>query len=491
MSNNKSCLLKACLRNAKLPGFQPENRFLRTSAAFNAPQPIGHKGLDDNPDPIHPASGFKPNWKSARDSVKGIDSGASIFVHGVAATPSPLLDALCTHANKSGLKNIVLHHLHLEGQAEWIKPEYDGVIKSNSLFTGANLRAAVNSGRADAVSVFLSEIPWLFTRKIIPLDIALIHVSPPDKNGYCTLGTSVDVARAAVISARYVIALVNPKMPRTMGDGIVHKSHLDVMVYSDHDLHERPIKKRSPVEDKIGKTIASELVEDGATIQMGIGAIPDAALAGLLKHQGLGIHTEMFSDGVLDLVKVGAVTNSMKYVHPGKIVSSFVYGSRTLYSFLHDNPQIMMGDITWVNDTAVIRKNPKVTAINSAVEVDITGQVVSDSIGKKIISGFGGQVDFIRGASLCNDGRGKAIIALPSTTKKGESKIVPYIKDGAGVVTTRAHVHYVVTEYGIAYLFGKTMRHRAHELIRIAHPDHREELEKAAFIRLKCMPKLD
>jgi acyl-CoA hydrolase len=438
-----------------------------------------------------PIKNASASWMSGTQAVKVIKSGDSVFVQGIAATPTPLLKGLCQHASEADLKDITLHHLHLEGESFWTKPEYEGVIRSNSLFTGANLRKAVNEGRADAVSVFLSEVPWLFRRNLIPLDVALIHVSLPDKKGFCSLGTSVDVTRAAIINAKYIIALANPNMPRTFGDGIIHQSHIDAMVFDDHWLHERHTKPPSSVEAKIGHIIAEDLVQDGATLQMGIGAVPDAALAALKTHKDLGIHTEMFSDGVLDLVRCGAITNALKKIHPGKIVSGFVFGSKQLYEFLDDNPMILMGDISWVNDTSIIRQNPRVTAINSAIEIDLTGQVVADSIGTRIISGFGGQIDFIRGASLCNDGMGRPILALPSTTKNGESKIVPFIQDGSGVVTTRAHVHYVVTEWGIAYLFGKSMRQRAHELIKIAHPDHQEALEKAAFQRLNCMPSAD
>uniref|UniRef100_A0A914WYA2 Acetyl-CoA hydrolase n=1 Tax=Plectus sambesii TaxID=2011161 RepID=A0A914WYA2_9BILA len=467
------------------------SRSVHVSASLKATEEAKEIGELSSHECSYPIAGKQVVRISAQQAVEHIKSGDKIFVHGIAATPTPLLNALCEHAKKKDLKHITLHHLHLEGPAPWATEEYKGIIRSNSLFTGANLRAGVNNGTVDFNSVFLSEIPLLFKRNVINLNVALIHVSAPDSKGFCSLGTSVDATRSAIINADYIIAMVNQNMPRTFGDGLIHSSHIDGMVFCDFPLHERPNSKLGDQELKIGMTIAEHLVEDGATLQMGIGAIPDAALVALKNHKDLGIHTEMFSDGVLDLVERNVITNAHKKIHPGKIVSSFVYGSKRLYEFLHDNPMIFMGDVSWVNDTSMIRQNPKVAAINSAVEIDLTGQVVADSVGSRFLSGFGGQIDFIRGASLCNDGRGKPIIALPSQTKKGESKIVPFIKEGAGVVTTRAHVHYVVTEFGIAQLFGRNMRQRAFELIRIAHPDHQERLEEAAFSRLKVMPSPD
>ncbi|KAL6735453.1 hypothetical protein Aduo_005895 [Ancylostoma duodenale] len=435
--------------------------------------------------PIH---GKQPKVCSVKEAFKQIKSGDNIFVHGIAATPTPLLKGLCEHAKANNLKGIKLHHLHLEGETPWTEPDMRERIRSNSLFTGANLRKAVNEGIADFNSCFLQEVPMLFRRGAIKLNAAIIHVSPPDQNGYCSLGTSVDTARAAVTNADHIIAMANKHMPRTFGDSVIHSSHIDVLV-EDHTfkLHERHIGKDSEEETKIGQIIAEHLVDNGATLQMGIGAVPDAALAALKNHKDLGIHTEMFSDGVLDLIKCNAITNSKKVIHPGKLVVAFVYGSTKLYNYLHDNPLIEFGDVQWVNDPAIIRQNPKVTAINSAVEIDLTGQVVADSVGKRFLSGFGGQVDFIRGAAIGDDGLGKPIIALPSISKKGQSKIVPYINEGAGVVTSRSHVHYVVTEFGIAQLWGKNMRQRAYELIKIAHPSQHELLEKAAFERMKAV----
>ncbi|MDZ7682763.1 MAG: acetyl-CoA hydrolase/transferase C-terminal domain-containing protein [Fodinibius sp.] len=417
---------------------------------------------------------FKDKYTTAEEAVQLINSGDRIFVHSVAAAPQPLINAMTARAPE--LEDIEIVHLHTEGDAPYVKPEYSDTFHTNALFVGANVRKAVNQGSADYLPIFLSEVPGLFRQGIMPIDMALVQVSPPDKHGYCSLGVSVDASRAALQEADKAIALVNPNMPRTHGDGIFHASRFNALVKTDEPLHELNIPAPSDVEEKIGQNCA-ELVEDGATLQMGIGAIPNAVLDALDGHKDLGIHTEMFSDGVIDLVKKGVITNKKKAKHPEKIVASFVMGSRDLYDFVDDNPMIAMLDVAYVNDTAVIRKNPKVTAINSAVEVDITGQVCADSIGTYHYSGVGGQMDFIRGASLSEGG--KPIIALPSTTNNGQSKIVPHLKQGAGVVTTRAHVHYVVTEYGVANLYGKNLRERALALINIAHPDHRETLERS------------
>jgi acyl-CoA hydrolase len=349
------------------------------------------------------------------------------------------------------------------------------------LFIGSHLRTAVSDGRADYIPVFLSEIPALFRRKILPLDVALVSVSPPDEHGYCSLGVSVDVTLAAVESAKVVIAQVNKYMPRTRGEGNIHVSKFDYFVEGDMPLPTRDLEPSSEVEQSIGKLVAS-LIEDGSTLQTGIGAIPNAALAALTNHKKLGVHTEMFSDGVIDLVEKGVITNECKCLQRGRIVAGFVSGSQRLYDFVNDNPSVEMMDISYVNDTSVIRRQPKMIALNSAIEIDLTGQVCADSIGEKIFSGVGGQMDFVRGASLSEGG--KPIFALPSVTRRNESRIVPILKPGAGVVTTRAHVHYVITEFGVADLYGKNLRQRASALIEIAHPDHREALERAAFERL-------
>jgi len=420
-------------------------------------------------------------YQSGEDAVKIIKSGSRIFIHGGAATPLYLLRKLADRASE--LFDIEIVSTSLQGDISITEPKYRENFRVNSLFVSQNVREAVNDGRADYIPVFLSEIPQLFRKGILPIEVALVHVSPPDKHGYCSLGTSVDCALAAVKAAKYVIAQVNPKMPRILGDGIIHESEFDAMVKVDEELPEVISKEASEITKRIGNYCA-ELVEDGATIQTGIGSVPDAVLASLLNHKELGVHTEMFSDGIMPLIEKGVITNQHKRKHRGKIVGSFILGSRKLYDFVDDNPSIALLGIDYVNDTSIIRTNPKVTAINSAIEVDVTGQVCSDSIGTYHYSGVGGQMDFMRGAALSEGG--KPIIALPSTTSKFKSRIVPLLKPGAGVVTTRAHAHYIVTEYGIANLYGKNMRQRAKALIDIAHPNHREQLEKQAFDRFRA-----
>ncbi len=408
---------------------------------------------------------------SAEEAVSHVKSGDRVFVHSVAAAPQRLVNALTARAPELSVVEIV--SIHTEGEAPYAAPELARSFRVNALFVGPNVRRAVEEGRADYLPVFLSEVPQLFRSGILPLDVALIQVSPPDRHGFCSLGVSVDISRAAVQTARTVIAQVNPRMPRTHGDGLIHVDAIDYLVPVDEPIHEVPPQPLSEVERAIGQHCA-ELVDDGATLQLGIGAIPQATLAALGDHHRLGIHTEMISDGVVDLVEKGVITGEAKRVHPGKIVAGFALGSRRLYDFLDDNPLVAMLDMAYVNDTAVIRRNPKVTAINSAIEVDVTGQVCADSIGDRQYSGVGGQMDFIRGAALSEGG--KPIIALPSVTSSGESRVVSVLKPGAGVVTTRAHVHFVVTEHGIADLFGKNLRQRAAALIAIAHPAHRDAL---------------
>jgi acyl-CoA hydrolase len=416
-----------------------------------------------------------PGWKSravsADDAVALIESGMRVFVHGAAATPTPLLDAL---ARRRDLADVRLYHLHTQGPCRFADAEHAGRFRSVSFFAGAPLRKPIAEGRADFMPVFLSDIPGLFTSGRIPLDAALVQLSPPDPHGMCTLGTSIDAARAAADSARVLVAEINEQTPRTHGNTAVPLDRVAAFVLTDRPLWEREPATTSAVEARIGELVAG-LVEDGATLQMGIGAIPDAVLSRLGDKHDLGIHTEMFSDGVIPLIEGGVVTNRLKKVHPGRTVASFVNGSRRLYEFVHDNLLIELHPCDRTNDPSLIRKNDKVVAINSAVEIDLSGQVCADSMGHTIFSGIGGQMDFIRGAALSVGG--KAVIALPSTAQKGAvSRIVPALKPGAGVVTTRGHVHWVATEHGVVDLHGLTLRERGEALISIAHPDFRAEL---------------
>lgn len=417
---------------------------------------------------------------TAAEAVKAVRSGDRVFVHGMGAFPQRLIDALVERADD--LREVEIVHLHTEGVPRYAEERYRESFFTNNFFIGGNMRDAVATGRADYIPIFLSEIPALFRKAILPLDVALVTVSPPDRHGYCSLGVSVDASLAAVQTARRVIAQVNPNMPRTGGDSNIPVSRFDALVAVDDPLPEHTVTPIGETEATIGRLVA-ELVDDGATLQMGIGAIPNAVLASLTGHRKLGIHTEMFSDGVIPLAESGVITNEEKTIHRGRIVAGFVSGSRRLYDFVNDNPGVQLHDISFVNDTSVIRKLPKMTAINSAIEIDLTGQVCADSIGSRLFSGVGGQMDFVRGASLSEGG--KPIFALPSVTRKGGSRIVPLLQPGAGVVTTRAHVHYVVTEYGAADLYGKNLRQRADALIRIAHPDHREALQRAAYERFR------
>jgi len=419
------------------------------------------------------------NYKPADEAIKAVQSGHRVFVHGSAATPIHLLKALFKRSGE--LANVELVSISTLGNGLFDQEDLGKSFFINSLFVSENVRGIVNSGHGDYIPIFLSEINQLFEKGILPLDIALIHVSPPDKHGFCSLGTSIDIARSAIKHARYVIAQVNQQMPRTHGDGIIHTSDIDILVAIDEPL---PEVSYQGLVTKTTLTIGgycAGLIDDRSSLQMGIGAIPDAVLSCLQNHKDLGIHTEMFSDGVIPLVEKGIITNKYKNKHRGKLVTGFAIGTKKLYDFIDDNPQVVFLDIDYVNDTKVIRTNPKTVAVNSAIEIDITGQVCADSIGTYQYSGVGGQMDFMRGAALSEGG--KPIIALTSTTKSGASKIVPFLKNGAGVVTTRAHVHYVVTEWGVAYLFGKNLRQRAIALMNLAHPDHRERLEKEIYDR--------
>lgn len=411
---------------------------------------------------------------SVQEALSFVQSGQRIFVHGAAATPSALLAGLIAEAPR--LEGVELIHLHTEGDCAYADPAYGKSFRVVNLFVGANMRPYLDYDRVDYLPCFLSEIPPLFRSRRRPLDVALLHVSPPDKHGFCSLGTSVDVAKAAFESATVVIAQVNRQMPRVHGDGLVLLSEFDAYVEVDLPLVEASAKELTTTENAIGRFVAG-LVDDGACLQVGIGSIPDAVLRNLKSHRHLGIHSEMWSDGVLELIKTGCVDNSQKVVHPGKTVSAFVKGSRALYDFMDDNPSAIQLGSDYVNSPNVIARNPRVTAINSAVEVDLTGQVCADSIGSKIISGVGGQMDFMRGAALSFEG--KPIIALPSRTKSGLPRLVPALKSGAGVVSTRSHVHYIVTEYGVADLYGKSLNERAKALISIAHPEDREALAAA------------
>lgn len=413
---------------------------------------------------------------SAAEAVAGIRSGDRVFVQGAAATPTALLDALVARAAE--LSDVAMVHLHTEGPAPHLDPRMAGRFRHRALFIGANARAAVQEGRADYVPVFLSDIPRLIARRELPIDVALVNVTPPDAHGFCSLGTSVDVALAAVRTAKTVVAQLNRRMPRTLGDGFVHVRDIDLAVELDQPPYECAPGPPDAVEQHIGARVA-ELVPDGATIQMGIGAIPAAVAAALRGKRDLGVHTEMFTDVLVDLVEAGVVTGARKEVNRGKIVSAFVMGTKRLYDFVDDNPLVEMRPADYTNDTAVIRRFSRMTAINSAIEIDLTGQVCADSIGSRFYSGVGGQMDFVRGAAQSEEGR--AIIALPATAAGGSvSRIVATLREGAGVVTTRAHVHTVVTEHGVAELHGRSIAERVRALVAIAAPKFRDELLAAA-----------
>ncbi|WP_037324455.1 acetyl-CoA hydrolase/transferase family protein [Salinimicrobium terrae] len=416
------------------------------------------------------------NIVSPQEAVSHVKSGERVFLQGAAMTPNKLIETLT--GRYSELKDVEFIHIHTEGPAPYTQPPYNQSFKTNSCFVAGNVRQAVNSSIGAYIPIFLSEIHLLFRRNILPLDVAFIQVSPPDEHGYCSLGVSVDITLPAVQTAKKVIAQVNPKVPRTHGDGIIHVSQIHAAIEVDHPIHIHDIPRPSEIEQRVGEYVAG-LVEDGATLQMGIGGIPNVVLSKLTNHKRLGIHTELFSDGVLPLIEKGIITGEEKKIKTGKIVTCFAAGSQKLYDFIDDNPVVHFKEAAYTNDSALIRQNPKVTAINSAIEIDLTGQVCADTIGKYHFSGVGGQMDFIRGASLSQGG--KAIFAMPSVTNKGISKIVPSLKEGAGVTTTRAHVHYVATEFGVVNLYGKNLKQRAKALISIAHPDHREALEKAYF----------
>lgn len=418
-----------------------------------------------------------PNIMTANEAVKLIKSNNRVLIQGGSATPQALVKAMVERAPE--LKNVEIVHLHTEGECGYTHPDLRESFHTKAFFIGGNVRKMVGN-TVDYIPIFLSDIPSLFREGYMDLDVVLVNVSPPDKHGFCSLGVSIDIVSSGIEKGKKIIAQINPKMPRTFGDALVHLNKFDACVLVDEDIHEMKFVPPNKEEQAIGKNIA-EIIEDGATLQMGIGGIPNAVLTYLTNHKNLGIHTEMFSEGIVDLVEKGIVNGSQKKVNPYKIISGFAMGTRRLYDFMDDNPEIEMNDIAYVNDTSIIRQNPKVTAINSAIEIDFTGQVCADSIGTRMFSGVGGQMDFMRGAALSKGG--KPIIAITSTTLKGVSKIVPSLKPGAGVVTTRAHARYVATEYGIAELFGKSLKERAQSLRDIAHPNSREELDKAIFER--------
>ncbi len=421
---------------------------------------------------------YESHVTTAEEAVKAIKSGDRIFLTGNCSVPQVLMEALVARAPE--LENVEICHALTVGSSDYVAPEMEGHIRANALFIGPNVRKAVQEGRADFTPVLLSEFTLLFKRGILPVDVIFVHLSPPDEHGFCSYGIETGLTITPAQAAKTIIAEINPNMPRCLGDSFIHVSRLDYIVPVDYPLRELPMTEGelSDMHTKIGEYIA-ELIPDGATMQMGIGAIPDAVLHFLYDKKDLGVHTELFSDSVINLVEAGVLTNARKTLHPGKIVAGFMLGTKRLYDWLHDNPLIETRRTEYTNDPFVIAQNYRQVAINSAIEVDLTGQVCADSIGPKLYSGVGGQLDFIYGASRSEGG--VPIIALPATAKGGQiSRIVPMLKQGAGVVTTRNHVHYIVTEHGVAYLYGKTIRQRAKALINIAAPQFRDELTRAA-----------
>ncbi|MFW5830728.1 MAG: acetyl-CoA hydrolase/transferase family protein [Prolixibacteraceae bacterium] len=417
---------------------------------------------------------------TAAQAVKVIKSNDRVHLHSVAVTPHPLIKAMCERGRNKEFRNVRIQHIHTEGHAPYADPEFEGIFQLESFFVGANVRKQTQAGYADYIPVFLQETQRLIREGYLQVNVAMIQVSTPDNFGYVSLGTSVDATLAAVEKADTVIAIINPNVPRAFGDAMIHINEIDLFVEDDSPLITAEPGPISETDSKIGRYVA-ELVEDGATLQMGIGAIPNAVLSMLGNHKDLGVHSEMFADGILPLVDKGIVNGKNKKIDKGRMVATFLMGSDKLYEFVNDNPGVLMQDVKYTNRVNVIAKNPKVTAINSALQIDITGQVCADSIGTKIYSGVGGQIDFLRGASLSRGG--KPIIAMPSVTNKGISKIAPILIPGAGVVSTRANIHWLVTEYGAVNLYGRSLQDRARLIISISHPDHQEELDKAAFER--------
>ncbi len=431
-----------------------------------------------------PAASRRTTWldkyvekrRTAAEAVRVIRSGDCVYIHPGCSEPLQLVKAMVNRADE--LRKVKVIHILTKGMAEYVRPEMAGSFRHVALFSGANTRDAINEGRADFVPIFLSEIESLFSSGSLPIDVALIHVSPPDEHGFCSFGAGVDTTKTAAECAGIVIAQVNPKMPRTLGDSFIHLNKIHYVVEVDDELIEFPMGEVSDIAMRIGRHIA-DLIEDGSTLQLGIGEIPDAVLNYLTEKRHLGVHSEMVSDGVIDLIEKGIITNEKKTLHPGKIVAGFVLGTKRLFDYIHNNPVFEFHPSQYVNDPFVISRNEKEVAINSAIELDITGQICADSIGYSFYSGIGGQVDFVRGSAHSKGG--KPIIALRSTAVNDTvSRIVPHLKQGAGVVTSRGDVHYVVTEFGVAYLHGKTVRERCQSLISIAHPKFREELERNA-----------
>ena len=420
------------------------------------------------------------NAVSAEEAVKVIKSGDHVHISSVSCAPMCLIEAMCERGERGELKDVHIHHLHTEGPAPYVDPKFEGVFQHDAFFVGANVRKSVQQGYADYIPVFLNETARLYRDNYIKCNVALIQVTPPDEFGYVSMGPSVDATLAAVENADFTIAVINKYVPRTFGDGLIHLSNIDIFVEKDEPLETAAPGQPSEIEKAIGHHCA-ELIEDGACLQMGIGSIPNATLSCLTNHKDLGVHTEMFSDGILDLVERGIITGANKALDKYKMVSTFVMGSQKTYDFLHNNPRVLMKDVAYTNDPFVIAQQPKMVSINSALQVDITGQVCADSLGTKFYSGVGGQIDIIYGASRSKGG--KAIIAMPSVTAKGVSKIAPTLTEGAGVVTTRNHIHWFVTENGAVNLYGKTLQERAKLIISIADPSAQEELDKAAFER--------
>lgn len=423
---------------------------------------------------INPILKKSPRIVKNGDIMGFLTSNMNVFVQGMAATPTFLTEAMAEWGVSKKLSNINVYHLHTEGECPYIQPEAQSHFKCKTFFVGHNMRQSINDGVAEYVPAFISDIPRLIRKEVIKLDVALVQMSPPDYHGICSLGPSVEASLAAIEKSKHVICQINSAIPRTQGDALVHINNVDTIVEYDTPIYTSIVKKPLPEDIEIGKLIAANLIPDGATLQLGIGNIPNMVLNELHSHKNIGIHSEMFSDGVVDLIRKGVVNNSKKTLDPGRLVVSFLVGTSKLFDFVHNNSMVEMRDAEYTNNPYIIMKQNNMIAVNSAIEVDLTGQVCSDSIGTRIYSGFGGQLDFMYGASLSNGG--KAIIALHSRTSDGKPRIVPFLYNGGGVVTTRGHVNYVVTEYGIVSLCGKSINERAKALIQIAHPEDREML---------------